>query len=241
MGSRYAGDRYAEDGYRDGDRVIREREVRYTSPPIAERERPYDRYAPPLASPPRREEPRFEERYFAEERFGPPSRRVERRYYEEDEVYDGRQPSAAGAMVPYQQPEPPPPRPGLLRRQSSLDTFDRKPTRRYQEYDREVHREPERERVTDPPPRHAPPVYDDRDYRYKEREWVSYRRRSSSGSRDREEEVIEEVGEVEKPFPRRGKTRMPRRLVHTRILEDFRYPYHEEVRNEAHKSIYLAY
>jgi len=46
---------------------------------------------------------------------------------------------------------------------------------------------------------------------------------------------------LEKPFPRRGKTRMPKRLVHTRILEDFHYPYYEEVRDEVHKFIYLVY
>jgi hypothetical protein len=35
-----------------------------------------DRYA----TPPRREEPRFEEKFYAEERYGPPARRVDRQY-----------------------------------------------------------------------------------------------------------------------------------------------------------------
>jgi hypothetical protein len=33
----------------------------------------------------------------------------------------------------------------------------------------------------------------------------------------------------EKPFPRRGKTRMPRRIVRIEVLNDLRYPYHDEV------------
>ena len=55
---------------------------------------------------------------------------------------------------------------------------------------------------------------------YKEREWITRRRRNSSGSRSRDrggfrEEIREEIRE-EKPYPRRGKTRMPKRLVHTK-------------------------
>jgi tRNA(Ile)-lysidine synthase TilS/MesJ len=85
-------------------------------------------------------------------------------------------------------------------------------------------------------PRYAERDYDDGEYRYKEREWVTWKR-DDSPSRDgyeREEfreEVIEEVGEREKPFPRRGKTRMPRRLVEIQVLYDLRYPFHEEVRS----------
>ena len=59
-------------------------------------------------------------------------------------------------------------------------------------------------------------------------------RRNSSGSRsrsrDRDEfrkETREEIRE-EKPYPRRGKTRMPTRLVHTKVLYDLGYPYYEE-------------
>lgn len=41
-------------------------------------------------------------------------------------------------------------------------------------------------------------------------------------------EKVEEQ-KVEKPYPRRGKTRMPKRLVHTKVLFDLGYPYYEEV------------
>ena len=259
--SRYGGDpRYSAGShpYREGpprwdaDRFTREREVRYSGPP--ERDNPYEGYGRRMedrfASPPRRESrPQVEERtIFAEERYGPPGRRVDRKYWEEDEIYESRPPQ--GAMVPYRpsRPEGPPPRPGLIRRQSSLDTFDRKPSRRYDEYEREDVRPPP-PRIPVPLPPRAPsprrydqPRYAEREYeregdeyRYKEREWTSYRQRNDSGSREREresvreEEVIEEVGEYEKPFPRRGKTRMPRRLVHTKVLYEMGYPFYEEV------------
>jgi hypothetical protein len=57
-------------------------------------------------------------------------------------------------------------------------------------------------------------------------------KRDDSSSRygfEREEEVIEEVGKREKPYPRRGKTKMPRRLVSTKVLNDLKYPFYEEV------------
>jgi hypothetical protein len=249
------GPRYSDDalGHRDApprwdtDRFAREREIRFNGPLVTERERPYEGYGRRVedryATPPRREEARFEEKFYAEERYGPPARRVDRQYYEEDEIYAPRSP-AGGAMVPFRRPEaPPPPRPGIIRRQSSLDTFDRKAPRRFDEYGPPP---PTRYAEPIPPrapgyadPRYAERDYDDREYRYKEREWVT-RKRDDSPSRDgfereefREEfreEVIEEVGEREKPFPRRGKTRMPRRLVETQVLYDLRYPFHEEVR-----------
>ena len=246
------GPRYSDEtlGYRDApprwdaERFTREREVRYNGPaPERERERPYEGYGRRMedryATPPRREEPRFEEKFYAEERYGPPARRVDRQYYEEDEISSPRSP-VGGAMVPFRRPEvPPPPRPRVIRRQSSLDTFDRRAPRRFDEYG-----PPQPPRFPEPVPPRAPAYaepryaerdYDDGEYRYKEREWVT-RKRDDSGSRDgleREEfreEVIEEVGEREKPFPRRGKTRMPRRLVSTQVLYDLRYPFHEEVR-----------
>lgn len=261
----------------DADRFTREREIRYNGPvPEREREheRPYEDYGRRMedrfATPPRQEpeQPRFEEKFMAEERYGPPGRRVERKFYEEEDVY-GRGPPS-GALVPFRRPEvPPPPRPGIIRRQSSLDTFNRQPTRRFEEYDREEYRgpPPSRFREPEPPraprypepripepryaepryaePRYAEREYDDRDYKYKEREWVSLRHRdesppSSHGGEsarggesvrevEREEEVVEEFGEVEKPFPRRGKTRMPRRLINLSVLDDLGYPFHQEV------------
>ena len=281
--SRYGGDpRYAGGSipYRDGpaprwdaDRFSREREHRYHGPPVMvrERERPLEGYGRRMeerfATPPRDPEPRFEERYFSEERYGPPGRRVDKKYYEEDEIYDSRAP-VGGAMVPYRPARPEaPPRPGILRRQSSLDTFDRKPVRRYDDFEERDIIYKERDVYRSPPPRIEVPVaprppsprrygrpsrfetdeirvaepdfYGDNEFRaYKEREWTTMRRRrGSSGSRERargpeREEVIEEVQEVEKPFPRRGKTRMPRRLVHTKVLFDLGYPYYEEVRQK---------
>ena len=261
--SRYGGDARSSAGnlgYRDApprwdtDRFTREQEIRYSGP-LPERERPYEGYGRRMeeryAPSPRREAdpPRFEEKFYAEERYGPPARRVDRKYYEEDEIYAPRSP-VGGTMVPFRpaRPEaPPPPRPGIIRRQSSLDTFDRKPTRKFEEFDREVYRgpPPPRSREPEPPraprypePRYAEREYDDREYKYKEREWVSYKHRDDSPSSHggevreefREEEVVEEFGEREKPFPRRGKTRMPRRLVNPRVLYDLGYPYHEEVR-----------
>jgi hypothetical protein len=226
----------------DAERFTREQEVRYNGT-VLERERPYEGYGRRMedryAAAPRREEPRFEEKFYAEERYGPPARRVDRQYYEEDEVYS-RRPPVGGAMVPYRRPEaPPPPRPGIIRRQSSLDTFDRRGPRRFDDFGpppAPPFPEPIPPRAPSyAEPRYAEREYDDREYRYKEREWVT-RKRDDSGSRDgfeREEfkeEVIEEVGEREKPFPRRGKTKMPRRLVSTKVLYDLKYPFYEEVR-----------
>src|ERR1700753_2565143 len=83
---------------------------------------------------------------------GPRGRYDERdRYYEEDRYYTpGRQRRrtdrelfgdvdprdfANMALTPY---EPPPPRPGILRRQSSLDTFDRRPIPVYEKEERRI-------------------------------------------------------------------------------------------------------
>jgi hypothetical protein len=77
-----------------------------------------------------------------------------------------------------------------------------------------------------------PYAYGDDGFReYREREWVR-RRRNSSGSRSRSRprtEFAESVREEEKSYPRRGKTRMPKRLVHTKVLYELGYPYYEEV------------
>ncbi|EXJ80634.1 hypothetical protein A1O3_06918 [Capronia epimyces CBS 606.96] len=232
----------------DTDRFAREREIR--APPVIDQRPPYADY------PPRRAPVYEDERYYEEERYGPRGT-TERRYFEETDYYDPR--SQRGQLVPYA-PERParpeaPPRPGLLRRQSSLDTFDRQPARRYRDYEdsyRPQRVPPARELIPIPAPspkrypRYDGPSYDDvrvqdpdlygddgfREYR--EREWVSRRRRNSSPSPERRsvreeffEEVKEDTKEV-KPYPRRGKTRMPKRLVHTKVLYDLGYPYYEE-------------
>jgi hypothetical protein len=257
--SRYRGDpRYPEGNlaYRDPppqrwdtERFVREREVRAPAPPVLDR--------PPYAEYPPRRGPTYEEqRYYEEDRYGPRGA-TERRYFEETDYYDPR--AQRGQIVPYAPERPaipdPIPRPGILRRQSSLDTFDRRPARRFDGYD-----EPSSPRRV-PPPRELIPVrppsprryprYDERYYdevrvqdpdhygddgfrEYREREWVRERKRNSP-SPDRRtvrEEIIEERKEEiieEKPYPRRGKTRMPKRLVHTKVLFDLGYPFYEEV------------
>jgi hypothetical protein len=218
----------------DTDRFARERD--YRAPPVIEQRPPYDDpYRPP------RRAPVYErEQYYEDDIYGPRGNLRERRIYEEDDVY--RDPRAAGgAMVPFRPERPsrpePVPRPGILRRQSSLDTFDRRPSRRYDD------------NYGPPPGPPARPRYDYDDVRvqdpdrwgdegfreYREREWITRRRRSGSRSRSRSrdrgsafEEVREEIRE-EKTYPRRGKTRMPKRLVHTKVLYDLGYPYYEEV------------
>ncbi|EHY58880.1 hypothetical protein ABEF95_005783 [Exophiala dermatitidis] len=231
----------------DTDRFAREREIR--APPVIDQRPPYADF------PPRRAPVYEDQRYYEEDRYGPRGT-TQRKYFEETDYYDPR--GQRGQMVPYAPERParpePPPRPGLLRRQSSLDTFDRQPARRYRDYDDDY--VPQRA----PPPRELIPVpvpsprrqprYDDRYYddvrvqdpdlygddgfrEYREREWVSRRRRNSSPSPDRRtmrEEFFEEVKEEKevKQYPRRGKTRMPKRLVHTKVLYDLGYPYYEE-------------
>lgn len=221
----------------DADRFSRERESRRRGAPVAERPRP------------RVEDDRFEYRLQEDDRYGPPARRPERIYEDEHLVRD------AGPLVAYDERrvESPPPRPRLLRRQSSLDTFDRVPSRKLDEYySREY--APRAAPLRGPPPRARPPpprpprrYHDDEYYEeiriaepeyYGDDEYRNYyerarpRRRSWSRSRSRgdvrHEQLVEEV-ELEKPYPRKGKTRIPKRLVHPRAIEDLGYPYQEEV------------
>ena len=248
----------------DSQRFSRESEDRYrNSPvPVMERERERtsnfgprfdDRYSPRA-----RPVERFDERFYPEEHYGPPARRPERRYFDEDDHYEPRGPPVGGAIVPYRPRRPEaPPRPGLLRRQSSLDTFDRRPLRRYDYDDRDDFRpRPQPPVIPVPvpprrsPPRYSRPRYAERDYddiriaepeyygddefrAYREREWTRQRsrRRSTGSSRSSSSER-----EVERPktksYPRKGKTRMPKRLAHTKILVDLGYPFHEEVKAE---------
>ena len=210
------------------------------------------------------EESRF---YEKDERYGPPAQRSggggegrgerrERRYFEEEEIdsfenspvrggrdwrYEDHKRSSGGGRAAH-------PRPGMLiRRQSSLDTFDRKPMPRYG---------PPRPRsppevMAMPGPgrrrRPSPPRYYERDYddiriaepdRYgdenfrgwKEREIETIRRRrrdSTPEYRESEHEEIEEVIE-EKPFPRKGRTKMSSRLVNKRAIIDIGYPFEED-------------
>ncbi len=274
MGSRY------DDGYRssggrgpppdvrwDAQRFSRESEDRYRGPPAPvmehTRERSFDfgrkfedRYPPPA-----RPVERFDERYYREEAYGPPARRPERRYYDEDDYYEPRGPPAGGAMIPYRPHRPQaPPRPGLLRRQSSLDTFDRRPLRRLDYDDRDDFRSrPPPPVIPIPvppsrsPPRYSRPRYAERDYEdiriaepeyygdeefraYREREWTRQRSRRRSASSSSSDRDVEQEQVKTKTYPRKGKTRMPKRLAHTKVLNDLGYPFHEEVRHESKRS-----
>ncbi|KAH6678461.1 hypothetical protein B0J14DRAFT_650680 [Halenospora varia] len=177
----------------------------------------------------------------------------------------------------YRSPSPPRRggRPAFLRRQSSLDTFDRKPLARFverEEYgppariDREELRPPPltpiplpRTRALPPPRRYAereyydeikvaePDYYGDDDYRgyperVREREIIRRRRRSRSKESRASHSVRGSVRSssrsssssstsfetVRSEFPKRGKTRMPARLVSKRAIIDLGYPFEEE-------------
>ncbi|RMZ79251.1 hypothetical protein DV737_g3517, partial [Chaetothyriales sp. CBS 132003] len=221
----------------DSDRFARERD--YRRPPMVERP-VYDDYRPP----PRPAAPTYErERYYEDERYGPHGQRSERRYFEEDDYYRDDPRAPGGVMVPFRPERPEPPvRPGqLIRRQSSLDTFDRRPAPRYENYyDHRPYppRAPRRTEVLyDEVKIQDPEFYGDEGFReFREREWVRRRRRSTSDSRSRSrerhsefvEEIKEDKVEKERPYPRKGKTRMPKRLVHTKVLYDLGYPFYEE-------------
>ena len=201
----------------------------------------------------------FKER---EERFGPPARRPKpppQRYYEDDEDLDtfDEGSNRAGQLISIKERRGPannsprgPPRPGLLRRQSSLDTFDRKPLPRYGGPRRQ---EPETIVMPSRPAarNRSPPRYVDREYyeeddffeggqfkgTFRERERSVTRRRAPSrpepppSINEYESSYQVEEEEFEKPYPRKGKTRMPGRLVSKRAIIELGYPFDEEVRS----------
>ncbi|KAI1111485.1 hypothetical protein F5Y14DRAFT_309289 [Nemania sp. NC0429] len=166
----------------------------------------------------------------------------------------------------------PPRRPGLLRRQSSLDTFDRRPAQRL--YDRDERGSPPRrteyrpklyEPIPLPRSRALPPprMYVDTDYeeikiaepqRYgdddfhafpehiREREIVRTGRasrhrgrshrsssHSSSTSSSSSSHTSRDTGAtaitVKSEYPKKGKTRIPIRLISIRAVVEFQYPY----------------
>lgn len=166
----------------------------------------------------------------------------------------------------FRSPSPPrrsAPRPGLLRRQSSLDTFDRRPFPA--RFEREEYGPPARMRDVRPPEfvrnpvpvrRALPPpsrydreievadpdFYGDDNYRpyperVREREIIRTRRRSRSrdrsvkGSVRSDSSSSRETEVVKSEFPKRGKTRMPARLVHKNAISDLGYTFIEEVRS----------
>ena len=212
---------------------------------------------------------RFEDRFQFEERYGPPARRPGGHYDDGMESLDDGPGYGVGQMVPFDKRRqsvtierdyrrsPGPirtvPRPGLIRRQSSLDTFDRKPMARYGDRYREpqevigipaasrrrspprfVERDVEDIRIADPD------YYGDDEYRgYREREIIRTRRavddeikqRKGAGDeiREVEREEIDIFEEPAKPAPKRGKTKMPKRLINKRAIIELGYPFEEEV------------
>lgn len=203
----------------------------------------YDRYSrgPPVAERPRYAEERFEARLQEEDRYGPPAR-APGRFYEDDHL---DHPSPAGSLVPHDRrrrrdDSPSFRRPQLIRRQSSLDTFDRIPRRKMEHLDaRDRGTRAPRISVPAPPRRRfspgryreretyediriaEPDYYGDEEFRdIHERDMVDRRRRSSSTVRRHHEE---------KPYPRKGKTRVPRHLAHVHAILDLGYPFKEEV------------
>lgn len=218
------------------------------------------------------------ERFREDERFSQPARR-------RTDFFNEPTPSevANQALMPYRrrsvidkdinididinsrESRPPPPRParpGYIRRQSSLDTFDRRPLPRFGEVERIERNEfheyrppayvpiplPIRERRRSPPRRFREEDefeeirYDDRGGRGRERE--DYRevevhkeksrvRRSKSvaakSTRSSSMSSFEEIQPARANFGKKGKTRLPKRLVKKQAIVELGYPFQEEV------------
>ena len=130
----------------------------------------------------------------------------------------------------------------MIRRQSSLDTFDRKPLPRYGDRFREP---PETIVVPNSVKRRSPPPFADRDFEdprasFGHEEFRGYREREISRvRRNRADSPVEHVehdhfeieeDEIEKPYPRKGKTKMPARLANKRAIIELGYPFEQEVK-----------
>lgn len=254
----------------DDREPLREREpTRRTEVRIEERERERDRRAPSRIH----EERDFD--FMAEERYGPPAR-IPRR--SDRDLFGDMDPRdiAERQLGPLrrrksiiidrdEEIERGPARPGMIRRQSSLDTFDRRPLRR----EREEYRMPPN--VNIPLPRRAPSPsrsrhggvgdyeeYEDIHYRdytpqgyrdmeiTRERSKSKVRRRhhraksharsvstrsSSTDSFDEKSRAsVASSRSPERKVGKKGKTRMPKRLVRKEAVIQLGYPFEEEVR-----------
>jgi hypothetical protein len=190
-----------------------------------------------------------------DERFserGPRGRVQEReRVYEVDRYPEARPapPPPPAALAPYRRP-----RPQFIRRQSSLDTYDRRvmprygdeyrappevpiplPIRRPRSPDRAGYvEEYERERFRDDSPE------DYRDIRIREERRGNHRSKSRMRSRSvRRRRSFStspsdsSVEEVSKPalVGRRGKTKLPKRLARRSAVIELGYPFEEDVRS----------
>ncbi|KAK5119588.1 hypothetical protein LTR85_007417 [Meristemomyces frigidus] len=220
---------------------------------------------------------RFEERdrYFEEDRYAPGAGRPQRKRTDRELFGDVDPRELAGmAMTPYRRKSVSrpdldidieidrraPPRPGILRRQSSLDTFDRRPAPRYNEEDE--YRMAPYTPVPLPIRRPREEAFEEIRYRdhepedYREveiqRERSVHRRRpaksvkstktksvttrqtspSSASSEsfeeiEKEDSIRESIAETARRV-KKGKTRMPKRLVRREAILDLGYPFDEE-------------
>ncbi|KAI0912676.1 hypothetical protein F4823DRAFT_163833 [Ustulina deusta] len=273
----------------DQDRLVYERDR------LEERDRSYTREPPRERVREASVDERFVER-FVERRAPRPwedHRIREMRYYDDDDEAS-RPPRPRRASPPpemergisferergreYRSPSPARRPPGLLRRQSSLDTFDRRPAQRL--YDRDEHGPPARRRDYRPEPyepiplprsRALPPPrrYAEHDYeeikvaepqRYGDDDFHAYpehvlereivrtkKQRDRSGSRtsrprrrrspsrrgsSRSSSTSSSSGNTggtaltaKSEYPKKGKTRIPLRLISVRAIAELHYPY----------------
>lgn len=206
------------------------------------------------------------ERFHEDERYGPPSR-------SRTELVHDPTPSEVvnQALAPYRRKSViekdinidiserrRPARPQYIRRQSSLDTFDRRPLPRYgdiERYERQEYRPPPNLPIPLPirerrrsPPRHfhgeddyEEIKFDERSTRGRDRE--NYReievsreksrvRRSKSVAKSTRSSSISSFEEIQPPratWGKKGKTRLPKRLVKKQAVIDLGYPFEEEV------------
>jgi len=218
-------------------------------------------------------------------------REQRRRIYEDDRAPMRRRqspPTRYRSPSPVRRPAPS--RPTMLRRPSSLDTFDRKQQKIYYEHDREEYGPPARRGefrappyVEIPLPRHKalpPPRFQEREYydeirvsepdrfgdegfrdlppeRVRERKVVRTRRRSrsrdsrttrsfrsssrSSSSSSSDTSRTTTTVTTRSEYPKKGKTRIPARLVSRRALIDLEYPFVEEVCHSVYNPPHLPH
>ena len=260
MGSRYKDDGYSSPRRGGGERWDRERMDAYDrrAPTTVERDRyeEVDYYSRPQRRDPspRRYETKEKVVYEERDRYEAPYRQRYR--------YDEEPDRVSGAMVhrpreedreidieirrrEYDRPEREFERPKFVRRQSSLDTYDRKPMPRYGDVARireETVMVPA-ERRRSPPRYRSPPRFEEVEEirraeqdRYREEEFVGYREREVSRVRrnDNAEYEFEErediIEEETQNFPKRGKTKMPSHLINIDVLAELDYPFEREVR-----------
>jgi hypothetical protein len=187
---------------------------------------------------------RFEERdvYYEEDRFDPPGRRAAFL----DEPLPAER--TGQALAPYRRP-----RPQFIRRQSSLDTFDRRPMPRYGDEYRMPADVPIPLPIRAPAPAPRQRIYEDYEARYRgpEEDYEDIRvrderkgafgeerrvrsrsvvrkRRESSPSSSSSESSFEEVKKTT-IIGKKGRTRIPKRLAHKSAIIQLGLPYEEEV------------